>query len=153
MYAKLCQNPVLYKTIILIAVFIIMYVGYSLFIADKSRLIHADKFSNITLNDVSLPSTTPPNLKAALDNYDCYFNAATRANIMAGANRANTLLTDNHTKNQDNLLTMYNQIDTKLDELNYNLITQIEKNYYDAHLLNVAREQNKTSLSQLPLSI
>jgi len=110
-----------------------------------------DRFTDIILNPVVLPTTYTPGLEKALADYNCYFNPATIDKLAEARAIANSTLTANFNVVNSRINGMNTEIDNKLQELNYNLLKQIQKNYYNAHLLNNEREHQKTMLDDLPI--
>ena len=140
------MNPTVWKTVLLIMIVVCIYCIYKWYVYTSE-----EKFVSITLNDVQLPANPSSQLIDALKSYDCYFNPETVSSLRYGSALSQELIQRNQIKNQDKMSLMYKQIDDSLDQMNYNLLTQIQKNYYDAHILNAERENNKLKLSQLPL--
>jgi hypothetical protein len=135
------------NTMLLISVVIILYIGYYLFYGQP-----ADKFINVSLNEVKMPAVPyPSGLGQSVNKYNCYFNPATNTDLETGSLLAVNNIRDNYPKIQSRLIQLNGQVSNKLEELNYNLLTQIQKNYYDAHYLNMEREHNKLKLDDLPI--
>lgn len=142
------------NTVILLMVVLVVYtISKFVYGSDRNSDDFPDYFMNVDLNDVQMPNYTPlpADLQRAIAEYNCYFNDNTNKDLADGAILAKENITSNYPKIQANLINLNTQVNNKLQELNYNLLTQIQKNYYDAHILNVQRENSKLRLDELPL--
>lgn len=146
--ADLVKSKTFKNLIILLVVASVVY--YAIWVT-YYRLPSRAKFTDIILNPVALPTTYTPSLEKALTDYNCYFNPATITKLAEARTLANSTLTGNFNVVNSRINSMNTEIDNKLQELNYNLLKQIQKNYYNAHLLNNEREHQKTMLDDLPI--
>ena len=144
--ADLVKSKAFKTLIILLVVACVVY--YAIWLIYSKR---DDQFTDIILNPVSLPTKYTPSLEKALTDYNCYFNPATIDKLAEARTLANSTLTANFNVVNSRINNMNTEIDNKLQELNYNLLKQIQKNYYNAHLLNNERERQKTMLDDLPM--
>ena len=97
----------------------------------------------------SLEPTDP--LYKIVQEYNCYFNPVTHKSLVDGANTATNLFNTNQQNTDAKLQTMNVHINTALDQINYHILRELEKNYRVAHQLNYDREQQKKDLFNLPL--
>jgi len=176
---KLFKEPTFILFIVTIVVFVLLYIFYNpnkyynnlsnnnsnSFTSSRLKKIKQmvkdnEHFMNITLKQLNSEDTNLPiniqelnnEQKNVINKYYNFFNEPTVTEMenWAKTNENNKILTDNLNVMISNYNKFNKNVEDVLQEINYDLLKQLQKNYAKAHKINIKRQIDLENIDYLP---
>jgi hypothetical protein len=113
----------------------------------NDTLILSDKFADtppIDYNDLTV------NQQKIVDDHRTFFNGSTKDAITDFYNDNATNINENLAKLISNYNDYNNEVNTTIEEINYDLLRQLQRNYALAHKVNIKRNIELQDIDNLP---
>ncbi len=150
------KNTCVFKSVLLFVLVLCAFVIFYTFTPMPKIYAKNDRFSNLSVNDLSeikspYPSgTVPANL---ITDYNRLVNADFRSNMSSSGNKAADYYKLNETKIVGKLNDMDTNIKTMLTDVNNNIYKQLGNNYARSQEINSLRQDWLQDIDELPYKV